>query len=116
MTTFTLTVVAIENKSAVSAKGKPYQLVELAYKNNTFQNKLESAKINQYSAVWGVVSGMKAGEVYTVEKEKDASGYYQWLKATQAAPGQALTASAPESTYAAGPKPTPVAATRSTYE
>lgn len=107
---FDLTVVAVDAKTATSAKGKPYQLVELAYKNNTFQGKLESAKINQYSNVFKQVSGMLPGQSYTVEKEKDDSGYYQWLSVTQLAPG---TTSSVQTSAA----PTSAAqAVRSTYE
>jgi hypothetical protein len=88
MPVFNMTVVAVEAKSAMSKANKPYKLVELAYKNNTYQGKLESVKINQYAPTFAAVSGMQQGQVYDVTKEKDASGFYQWLSVSQNAPGQ----------------------------
>lgn len=90
-----MTVVAVENKSATSKAGKPYKLVEVAFKNNTFQGKLESVKVNQYSQVFGAVAGMQPGQTYTVFKEKDTSGYYQWMSVTQAVPGTNIPVSSP---------------------
>lgn len=105
MTTFNMSVVAVEAKTATSKVGKPYKLVELAYKNNTYQGKLESVKINQYSAVFNQVAGMQQGQVYDVTKEKDASGFYQWLAVSQQAPGTvaptAVSQNAPVSVAAA---------------
>jgi hypothetical protein len=91
MPVFNMTVVAVEAKSAMSKANKPYKLVELAYKNNTYQGKLESVKINQYAPTFAAVSGMQQGQVYDVTKEKDASGFYQWLSVSQLAPGAAPT-------------------------
>jgi hypothetical protein len=91
MPSINISIVAVENKTATSKAGKPYKLVELAYKNNTYQGKLESAKINQYSAVFNQVAGFQAGQTYDVVKEKDASGFYQWLSVSQNAPGSAPT-------------------------
>lgn len=100
---FDLTIVATETKTATSSKGKPYQLVELVYKNHSFQDKLESAKINQYSKVFKEASGMLPGQSFTVEKEKDDSGYYQWLSVNQRVPGSSSV-------------PTQQTTNRSTYE
>jgi hypothetical protein len=108
---FNITVVQVSQKTATSKAGKPYRLVELAYKNNTFQGKLEEAKINQYSKVFNEVSGMKQGEVYDVVKEKDDSGFYQWLEVKQAAPGSAANAPTPTATETKG-----YATPKSTYE
>jgi hypothetical protein len=94
MPSINISIVAVENKTAMSKANKPYKLVELAYKNNTYQGKLESAKINQYSAVFNQVAGFQPGQVYDVVKEKDASGFYQWLSVTQNAPGSAPVVSA----------------------
>src|SRR5512135_3771254 len=56
--------------------------------------------------VFNAVSEAQAGEVFTIESEKDANGYWQWTKATKGA-----SQSVPKSPQASG-VPTP----RSTYE
>jgi hypothetical protein len=84
MPVFNMTVVQVAPKSATSKAGKPYRLVEIAYKNHSWQDKLEEAKINQYSSVFSKVAEMQAGQTYNVTKEKDASGYYQWLSVERA--------------------------------
>jgi hypothetical protein len=81
-----ITVLSCVKASAVSKALKPYQLFEIAYKNNSFQGKIESVKINQYSAVYGAVSGFKAGELYDVTKEKEGD-FWQWTKVVALPPG-----------------------------
>ncbi len=88
---FNATIVAVDAKSAVSKAGKSYQLVDIAYKNNTFQGKIESQKINQYSPIFKQAAAMQAGQTYDIEKEKDASGYYQWNTITQGVPGSVVS-------------------------
>ena len=105
-----ISVLAANKASATSKAGKPYQLIELAYKNNSFQGKVESVKINQYSPLYSVVAGMKAGDSFEVTKEKDDNGFWQWTKATQAAPGS-VTETAP-----AGASKSNVTQVKSTYE
>lgn len=105
-----ISVLAANKASATSKAGKPYQLIELAYKNNSFQGKVESVKINQYSPLYSVVAGMKAGDSFEVTKEKDDNGFWQWTKATQAAPGSVTE------TVPAGASKGNVTQVKSTYE
>jgi hypothetical protein len=95
MTTMNITVVANDKKSATSAAGKPYQLYEVAYRNNSFQDKLESAKINQYSGVFSKVAGMKPGEAYIITKEKNDGGFWQWEDVVALPPGEGFTSATP---------------------
>jgi hypothetical protein len=122
MTVFSMTVVQVAPKSATSKAGKPYRLVEVAYTNHTWQDKIESAKINQYAPIFSKVAEMQVGQTYNVTKEKDASGYFQWIGI------EAGAAVAPQAaqmgTLMAGPVPkqnqnalaSGGTATRSTYE
>jgi hypothetical protein len=87
---FNITVVQTSFKTATSKAGKPYKLYEVAYRNNTFDGKLEEAKINQYSKVFKEAGEMQAGSTYDISKEKDDSGYYQWLSVKQQAPGTSV--------------------------
>jgi hypothetical protein len=107
-----ITVLAVTKASAMSKANKPYQLVEIAYKNNTFQGKVESIKINQYSDLYSTVAGMQAGQSWEIVKEK-VGEFWNWTKATQAPPGSAVEAS----TEAPSKAPyTPPAKVVSTYE
>ena len=81
-----ITVLACTKSSAISKASKPYQLYEVAYKNNSFQGKVESVKINQYSAVYSAVSGFKAGDSYDITKEKEGD-FWQWTKVVALPPG-----------------------------
>jgi hypothetical protein len=114
MAQINITVLSIEPKSAVSAKGKPYELVEIAYKNHSFQDKIESAKINQYNTVFSIAKTMQVGSSYEIVKEKDSSGYFQWLSILPTVNG--IPANSPAAAYVARasgqqiPNPTPVAA------
>ncbi len=84
---FNITVVQTALKNGTTKTGKPYKFYEVAFRNNTFEGKLDEVKINQYSKVFKDVAEMQSGETYDVVKEKDESGYYQWLVVKRQAPG-----------------------------
>ena len=99
MTQMQITVVSVEPKQATSAKGKPYSLVEIIYKNHTFNDKVDTAKVNQYSTVFAIAKAMQPGQSYEVVKEKDSSGYYQWLSVVPTVAG--IPATSPAAAYVA---------------
>lgn len=107
--TMIIKVVAVEVGTAKSAKGKDYTFVEVTYKNKTFQDKPETKKHNQYGDqnVFKVLKAAQSGEIYTITREKDANGYWQWVGITE---GEDAAPAAP----AAAPKGNP--APKSTYE
>ena len=113
MTTMNITIVASDKKSATSAAGKSYQLFEVAYRNNSFQDKLESTKINQYSGVFSKVAGMKPGEAYIITKEKNDGGFWQRTDVVALPPGEGFTKQDTAAPSRAATASTPV---RSTYE
>lgn len=107
---FNISVINVEKATATSKAGKPYQLVEISYKNLT-SGKVEGNKVNQYSDLYSTAAGMQAGEQYTITKEK-VGEFWNWTKIVQAAPGTQLEA--PSTKSPGGPAAsTPV---RSTYE
>ena len=85
---FNISVIAVEKTTATSKAGKPYQLVEVSYKNLT-SGKVESNKVNQYSDLYSTAAGMQVGEQYTITKEK-VNDFWNWTKIVQAAPGTQL--------------------------
>lgn len=99
MSNLIIKIVAIDNQTAKSAKGKDYRLVEVTYKNMSFQGKVETKKHNEFGdkAVFDVLRNASAGEEYTITRTKDDNGYWQWVGITEgsAAPTQNVTSSAP---------------------
>lgn len=117
MSTFSLTVVANESKTGQGPKG-PYQYVEIAYKNNTYQGKLESFKVLQFSPVFKQAAEMQNGQTYSVTKEKNGQ-YNNWVAIVPSAPGASVQTSTASTNYGAPPanKTSGVSASaRSSYE
>lgn len=73
---FNISIIAVEKNSATSKAGKPYQLIELSYKNLQ-SGKVEGTKINQYSNIYAIASGAQQGEQYIVTKEK-VGEFWNW--------------------------------------
>lgn len=88
---FNINVIAVDKATATSKAGKPYQLVEVSYKNQT-SGKVESTKINQYSDLFSKAAGMQVGDNYEITKEK-VGEFWNWTAVVQLAPGSPATAS-----------------------
>jgi len=105
-------VVAVEKGTGTSKAGKPYDFLELTYKNLTF-DKVESKKVMPFGAkeVYATLQNSSSGDMFTIQREKDANGYWQWIgiaqgdvqieqHAPQAASGAAKPATTtPKSTF-----------------
>ena len=73
----------------MSKANKPYQQLEVAFKNLTF-GKVESKKLMPFGAQEGAfkaLSGAKQGDVFEVTVVKNAAGFNDWTACVQAAPG-----------------------------
>jgi hypothetical protein len=83
-------IVQVDKQTKTTSGGKPYVALELAFKNLS-SGKLESKKLMPFgttSDAHKVLSGANQGDVFTIVSEKNQqSGYWDWLKATQAPPG-----------------------------
>lgn len=67
-----------------------YKQLEIAYKNLSNQNKMESKKIMSFAQpmAFASLAGSKQGDVFTIKSEKnEKTGYWDWLEAVQSAPG-----------------------------
>src|SRR5574343_1482493 len=95
-------VLDVKTSQKTSAAGKPYQNVEIAYKNLD-QGKVESKNITQYSKVFKDVANASATMFYDVSTSKDDKGYWQWDSFTTTSPVAATEAPksfpAPKSNY-----------------
>jgi hypothetical protein len=96
--------------------GKTTPKLELAYKNLTFQGKVEGKALFSFGAQEGAYKallGANHGDVFDIEVVKNGQGYNDWVAATKTTAGVVGTASptyapnAPNkgnSTYVASPK------------
>jgi len=97
-----------------TAKGS-YQVCELAFKNKTFQDKVEGKKIMSFAEkeAFTTLSTAPMGSVFTVVRVKDDKGYWKWQTVTAGAnAGAAAQAAAPTTTGASMANASP----KSTYE
>jgi len=76
----------------MSKANKPYQQLEIAFKNLTF-GKVESKKLMPFGAqeaAFKALSGAKQGDVFEVTVVKNAAGFNDWTSCVQAAPGSII--------------------------
>lgn len=81
MSNMQIKIVAVELNTAKTKTGKDYQVVEVTYKNLSFEGKVESKKHNQYGdkTVFNALRDASPGDVFTIERKKDDAGYWQWV-------------------------------------
>lgn len=108
----------ISTQPAKKPGGKPYQLVEVAYKNNSFGGAVQGKKITSYSKAFTAVSDANIGGTYEVQTEKNGE-FVEWVSLSPA--GQPLSVQPTTSVSAGGTSQVPrlpvsQTATRSTYE
>jgi len=85
-------VIATSVATKMNKSNKPYQELEVTYKNLTF-NKVESKKCFSFGAQEGAfkaLSGAKQGDVFEVTVVKNAAGFNDWTSCVQAAPGSVV--------------------------
>ena len=113
MSNMLIKIVAVELNTAKTKTGKDYQVVEVTYKNMSFEGKVESKKHNQYGdkTVFNVLKDAQPGAEFTIERKKDDAGYWQWIGISSG--GQSSVSS---STYSSPAKPSANTAPKSTYE
>ena len=109
-----ITILSVEVKTVPTEKGS-YQTADVAYKNNSFQGKVEGKKIMSFGATkdsFSVVSTAQPGQSYEVSIVKNDKGYNDWVSMTPAAAGAASAAPTPATAKSAAANASP----RSTYE
>ena len=113
MSQMIIKVIDVEQGKGTSKAGKPYDFLDVSFKNMTFQEKVEAKKIFPFGAkeVFSTLQKAGKGDVFTVLREKDKDGYWQWVGiAAGEVEMETGTTAAP-----AGAKPAGVA-TKSTFE
>lgn len=108
----TIEVLSSTVTTVPTAKGS-YQVCELAFKNKTYDNKVEGKKIMSFAekAAFETLKNAQMGQVFTVGRQKDDKGYWKWTEVTQGETTASMTTQFNSSAPTAG-KTSP----RSTYE
>jgi hypothetical protein len=81
-----ITILSVDIKTVPTAKGS-YQVADVAYKNNTFQGKVEGKKIMSFGAAkeaFGVIATANPGETFEVTVVKNDKGYNDWVAMAKA--------------------------------
>lgn len=110
-------VLSVSTTTKTNTKGKAYQELEVAYKNLSFNGKVEAKKLFDFGAqaeTFKVLATAKGADVYEVEVVKNNAGYNDWVKATKGS--SAGTASTPESTSQSVGRNTAASATKGGWE
>ena len=108
-----ITILSVDIKTVPTAKGS-YQTADVAYKNNSFQGKVEGKKVMSFGATkdsFSTLALAQPGESYVVTIVKNDKGYNDWVSMAKAEAG----ANSPAVSAPAGGK-APAATPRSTYE
>lgn len=108
MSTMVIRIIDVEESEATSKAGKPYKVLDISFKNQTFEDKIEAKKHNQYGdkTVYATLKAAKKGDVFTILRQKDDAGYWQWIGIEQgentpmAAPAKAAGGAAVAATAA----------------
>lgn len=108
-------VINVEVGNATTKTGKDYKFLEVFYKNISFQDKAESKKVMPFGSkeVFATLEAAKPGTVFTLLREKDKDGYWQWIGIAEG-DVQIETTSTPSSS--SGPAKSATPAPKSTFE
>jgi hypothetical protein len=111
-----ITLLSINIATQPTKTGGSYQIADVAYKNNTFQGKVEGKKVMSFGATaeaFKVLATAQQGETYEVDVKKNDKGYNDWIAMSKASVA-AGTAAAPGQSNGGARQAT--ASPRSTYE
>lgn len=110
-----ITILSVDVKTVPTAKGS-YQVADIAYKNNTFQGKVEGKKVMSFGATAGafkVLAEATSGDTFNVTVVKNDKGYNDWTALTR---GDASAAASSPPSSTAGATKASTTPTRTTYE
>lgn len=78
-----ISILSAQATTQNNSKGKPMQVLEVAYKNLTFQGKVESKKLFDFGVqkdAFKTLATAQIGQVYEVNVVKNEAGYNDWVK------------------------------------
>jgi hypothetical protein len=109
-------VVNVDVGNAKTKKGQDYKFLDVMFKNLTFEGKAESKKVMPFGSkeVFATLETSQKGDVFTVLREKDNDGYWQWIGIAEG-DTKIETTNAPQAA-AKAPTSAPNTTPKSTYE
>ena len=117
MSNLTIEVVANPVSTVPTAKGS-YQVIDLAYKNKSFQDKLEGKKIVEPYAknIFPILSKAQFGDVFYVNRVKNDKGFWDWTSVSTDESGGDVPSASTGSPVASSPVKTGNVTPKSNYE
>ena len=81
MDTLQIKIMDVEVGKGITKSQKPYEFLEVSFKNQTFQDKPEVKKVMPFGSkeVYDVLKGAVKGDIFTVEREKNTGGFWDWI-------------------------------------
>lgn len=113
-----ISILNISVETKPTKTGKSYQQAEVAFKNLTFQGKVEAKKLMSFGAqepAFKALVNAQSGQVFDIVVVKNAAGYNDWTSATPS-DGSAPPAAAPVVYQPGAAKQAAPAPVRSSYE
>ena len=108
MNTMMIKIISVEEPQFTKTARGGYNSIEVVYTNKSFQDKVEKRKIMDFTnkEVYKIIASAEKDDVFTVSREKDEKGFWQWVDIStdvktppekQEVPSKATPA--PKSTY-----------------
>lgn len=108
MNTMMIKIISVEEPQFNKTARGGYNSIEVVYINKSFQDKVEKRKIMDFTnkEVYKIIASAKKDDIFSISREKDEKGFWQWVDistdiqtqpAKQEAPSKATPA--PKSTY-----------------
>lgn len=74
-------IISIDIGQGKTKTNKPYEFIDLVFKNKSFQDKVENKKIMPFGnkEVFDVLQTAEKGDVYYISREKNDAGYWDWI-------------------------------------
>lgn len=75
-------IVSVDIGQGKTKANKPYEFIDLVFKNKSFQDKVENKKIMPFGnkEVFDVLRTAEKGDFYYISREKNDAGYWDWTK------------------------------------
>ena len=75
-------IIDVEIGNGTTKTNKPYQFLEVSYKNQSFQDKVETKKVMPFGDkdVYKALEKATKGQIYTVSREKNGDGFWEWTE------------------------------------
>lgn len=84
MPTINITILNVTKTPAMSKANKPYEFLDIAYKNNTWQGKVEGKKLMPFgenASAFAALKDAQTGQSFDITVVKNTAGFNDWTNA-----------------------------------